>query len=314
VPKATKYARVMASNESIAERVASYEPRGLDSTTWVTVRGFVIGSAERLDLGGWASSTRVLRTLTRLGVWALDQGMALDPEVVLDPDTVERFVAEGSAGERSRATYRAVLRRVGPLLTTKAPWEPRPLSVARRQVAAPYTDAEVELLRLDADRQSTDHRRRAARALLALGVGAGLDGRWVTWVTAGDVVDDGGGLVVRVGEPVARAVPVLADWEEQVRDLAKTAGGEFLVGGLSRSRNRASALTASLEVPPGHPRLSAARLRSTWLLWHLSAGTRLPELAAAAGLQGVTVLSDLLDAVPPMPEADARRMLRGASH
>ena len=93
-------------------------------------------------------------------------------------------------------------------------------------------------------------------------------------------------------------------------ELAATAGDEFLVGGYSMSRNRASSLIARLEVPPGHPRLSLPRLRSTWLLWHLNAGTRLPELAAAAGLQGVAMLSDLLGDVPPLPEGDARVMLR----
>jgi hypothetical protein len=242
----------------------------------------------------------------------MEQGMSLDTEVVLDPDTIERFVAEGLAEERSRATYRAVLRRIGPLLTTRAPWEPPPRTIARRQVAAPYKAEELDLLRVDARRQSTGHKSRAARALLALGAGAGLDGRWVTRVAESDVSDDGLGLLVHVGEPAARAVLVLAGWEEEVRELAATAGGEFLVGGLSRSRNRAGTLTASLEVPPGHPRLSAARLRSTWLLWHLRVGTRPPELAASAGLQGVTVLSDLLVNVPRMTEADTRHMLRGA--
>ncbi len=117
---------------------------------------------------------------------------------------------------------------------------------------------------------------------------------------------------VRVGEPAPRLAPVLARWEAEVMDLASSAGDRFLVGGYSTSRNRASSLVSGLEVPPGHPRLSAARLRSTWLLWHLNAGTRLPELAAAAGLQGVTVLSDLLDDVAPMSEQEARRLLRGA--
>jgi len=110
---------------------------------------------------------------------------------------------------------------------------------------------------------------------------------------------------------MARVVPVLPRWESDVLELAATADHEFLVGGCSTSRNRASALTASLMVPSGHPKLSCARLRSTWLLWHLIAGTRLPELAAAAGLQGVTVLSDLLAKVPPMDERDAISMLRG---
>ena len=102
-------------------------------------------------------------------------------------------------------------------------------------------------------------------------------------------------------------------WEDEVLELAATAEDAFLVGGHSTVKNRASSLAASLVVPPGHPRLSAARLRSTWLLWHLNAGTRLPELAAAAGLQGITVLSDLLELVVPMSECEADELLRGAS-
>jgi hypothetical protein len=46
----------------------------------------------------------------------------------------------------------------------------------------------------------------------------------------------------RVGPPSARTVPVLAEWEYEVAELAATAGQEFLVGGYSLSRNRASAL------------------------------------------------------------------------
>ncbi len=66
-------------------------------------------------------------------------------------------------------------------------------------------------------------------------------------------------------------------------------------------------------VAHGHPKLSASRLRSTWLVTHLAMGTRLPELARAAGLQGVTVLSDLLPFVPAIDEATAVEMLRGRS-
>jgi hypothetical protein len=41
-------------------------------------------------------------------------------------------------------------------------------------------------------------------------------------------------------------------------------------------------------------------------------GTRLPELARAAGLQGVTVLSDLLAFVPALGEDEALAVLRGS--
>jgi hypothetical protein len=136
----------------------------------------------------------------------------------------------------------------------------------------------------------------------------------VAKVSAADVQVASGMVSVCVGEPSARLVPVLAGWEAEVVDLAKTAvAGEFLVGGTSVARNRAGALAASLVVARGHPRFSASRLRSTWLVTHLTLGTRLPELVQAAGLQGATVLSDLLDFVPAVDEERCIGILRGRS-
>src|SRR5580658_2659860 len=90
------------------------------------VAGFVAAMAAELGLGDSPADRRTARQLRRLSDWATGEGFPLDREVILDPDTVERFVEVGLAGDRSRATYRAVLRRVGPLLTTRASWEPRP--------------------------------------------------------------------------------------------------------------------------------------------------------------------------------------------
>ncbi len=289
-----------------------YRPQQMDPERWAVVRPFVLACARRLGLQDRPSAVRVVRELARLAAWAVGEGLRLDAEVVLDPDTVQRFIAVGLRDDPSRATYRAVLRRVGPLLTKRAPWEAKTAAVARRLVAAPYTDAELEALRGDVLTQPTAARARAARALLALGAGAGLDGRWAARVARKDieVVDDV--VLVEVGEPAPRVVPVLAAWEDEVLDLAGAAGNEFLVGGRSRSRNRAGNLAASVVVANGHPKLSASRLRSTWLVTHLAIGTRLPELARAAGLQGVTVLSDLLPYVPALDDAAAMAMLRGA--
>lgn len=296
------------------EWLEAYRPAEVDPARHEDIRRFVWDCVRQLgwdsDLDG-SAAWRVLRELARIASWAVAEGLPLDVEIVLDPDTVERFIAVGLVGDPSRATYRAVLRRVGPRLTKRAPWQPRPAAVARRQVAPPYSRLELGQLMEDAALQPTSNRVRAARALLALGAGAGLDGRWVARVTAADVDRVDGIVMVSVGEPSARRVPVLGGWDEDVLDLATNARGEFLVGGRSTSKNRAGALAAWLEVGLGHPKFSASRLRSTWLVTHLTLGTRLPELAAAAGLQCVTVLSDLLRYVPAISEAEAARMLRG---
>jgi hypothetical protein len=267
--------------------------------------------AAELALDDTPAGYRTRRQLLRLSLWATGEGLALDREVILDPSTVERFAEVALASDRSRATYRAVLRRVGPLLTKRAPWEPRPVSLARRQVAPPYTASEVLLLRRDALVQPTAARRRAARAFLALGLGTGLDGRWVSRVTAGHVELSASGVVVEVGEPAARRVVARASWEDELIGLAASTGDEFLVGGCSNSTRRTGHLTERLVVPTGHPRLAPARLRSTWLVAHLQAGTRLPELCRAAGLEGVTVLSDLLEFIEPLDDVSAMAMLRG---
>jgi hypothetical protein len=109
---------------------------------------------------------------------------------------------------------------------------------------------------------------------------------------------------------MARNVVVLADWEGAVQELAFTSCDEFLVGGRSLSKNRTGHLVGDLFVPTGHPRLAPARLRSTWLLGHLDAGTRLPELCKAAGIKGATVLSDLLGYLYAVDDERAHAMLR----
>ena len=184
-------------------------------------------------------------------------------------------------------------------------------SSAPSSVSYTHLDVYKRQLLACAEVQPTPGRVRAARALLALGAGAGLDGRWVARVSAQDVFTAPKALLVRVGEPGTRAVPVMAGWEAEVLELKATAGDQYLVGGYSRARNRSGAQAASLVVPNGCPKFSASRLRSTWLVAHLAMGTRLPELTGAAGLQGVTVLSDLLPYVPALDQDEAATLLRG---
>jgi hypothetical protein len=260
---------------------------------------------------GRASFEQFARVLTLIAVWAHQEGMALDVEVVLDPDTVERFFSEGLRDLPSRGTYRTTLRRLGRALTRKAPWQPRPEPMRRRKVALPYTAAELAALQEDARHQSTASRRRGATALIALGAGAGLDGRWVTKVHGTDVRRVGSVVVVRVGHPRPRDVPVLDQFEEEVLRLAAEAGDELLIGGSSSHRNRTNLLVKRLEVGHRHPRLSVPRLRSTWIVEHLSRGTRLPEQLTAAGNILIETFDQLLEFVPPLEEEHVRRMLRG---
>ncbi|MGA2529099.1 MAG: hypothetical protein ABSG36_08045 [Acidimicrobiales bacterium] len=271
---------------------------------------FVAEMGENLRLGERPVDRRRRRALQLITKWATAQGLPLDREAILDPAMVERFCEVALSNGNTRATLRSDLRHMAPLLTKSAPWEPRPVAIAKRQLAPPYGAFELEVLRHDALDQPTPARRRAARALLALGLGAGLDGRWLAQVGPDDVTCVDGVVEIAVGEPAPRRVVVVAEWENEVLDLAETASDGCLLGTRSDARNRVADLAKSLVRPAGHPRLSPGRLRSTWLLGHLSTGTRVTELCQAAGLRSLLVLSDLMVFVEQLDDAAVRTLLR----
>jgi hypothetical protein len=161
------------------------------------------------------------------------------------------------------------------------------------------------------DRQPTAVLRQVGRAVYLLGVGAGLDGRWLTAIGAEQVDTAWSAVVVAVPSPQERIVPVLAPFAARLLELAAQVGSGSLSGLNTDSKNALSDAMKRLKVPPGTPQLSARRLRSTWLRMHLERRTRLPELATAAGLEGLTVLTDLLPELARLPHPEYCRELTG---
>jgi hypothetical protein len=310
-PSTTALALVAGGlDPEVAEWLAKYQPRGSRREMWPFVRAFVVSSIMSLRPLRRPTAESYAWALTGLAVWGLDHNLQIDPEVLLHPDNVELFCTSALT-EGSQNTARSILRRIGPLLTRRAPWHRAPERLTHRTIAPPYSPSEIEALRTDASRQSTPSRERVARSALALGAGVGLDGRWSMKVRGTDVVLEGDVLIVNVCSPAPRIVPVLAEFEDELLELASLAGDDFLVGGEAKSKNKASRALARFESGPGRPRLNGSRARSTWLLRHLILGTRLPELAQAAGFANVSSLDELLPYVPAMSERDRYRMLRG---
>jgi hypothetical protein len=298
-------------DSDVARWLARYRPRRAGRELWDSIIGtFVMDAVVELAPARRPTAESYVWALRRFCQWGLEQGLDLDREVLLDPDTVERYC--GSLTRHSQNTARSILRRIGPKLARRAPWLPPPAPIPHKRIAEPYTDQELATLVTDASRQSSPSRRRAAEAILGLGAGVGADGRWSMKVRGTDVIGTPDAVLVRLGPPKPRVVPVLARFDGTILRLAEEAGDAPLVGGAATTKNKASRAVARFESSPGRPRLSAARARSTWLLHHLRSGTRLRELASAAGFQNVASLDELLPLVPAMDEAAAARMLRGA--
>jgi hypothetical protein len=278
--------------------VRTYVARGVPADLWqVSIQPFVLECIGALGVPVPVAK-RYARVLAGLCLWCLGEGLPLKREVVLDPDVVERYALMVLRHRRGGATSRSDLRRLGPLLTRDAPWEPRPRPMARRRIAAPYNPAELVALWHMVGLQRTDRLRAAGQAIFLLGVGLGLDGRWAPAMTANDFGWRNGLLVAAIGDPCPREVPVLDHYSADMAELLANAGEGRLVGGDAYGKNAVSNLVDRLRTPSDTPRLSASRLRSTWLLTLLERGVRLPELVSAAGIEGLTPLSDLLDRVP----------------
>ncbi|PRY44329.1 hypothetical protein LY71_1167 [Geodermatophilus tzadiensis] len=257
-----------------------------------------------------------LDALARIGAWVLKEtGAVADIRDLLNPDTINRWVVAARTAQEagSLAAYRSRIRRLAPLLWPDCPWSHQQGRVARRKPQPPYTAEQVARLEADCRNQPTEQARHRAEVILTLGLGAGLDGRWLPDVRPDDIFSlPSGEVCVWVPEP-DRYVPVLQKFAPRLLDVkSRVPSDESLLGGPVRTnKNTVSHLVGRIKQPgahatdprAAHPRLNPTRLRNTWLVHHLTAGTRLPELLAAAGLQGLNSLEGLLQHVPVSDDA-----------
>lgn len=267
---------------------------------------------------GHASLRETRRRLTAcaaLAEYSLNQHLVLDPELVFDPVNIESFTEWALQSEPSAAaSYRAALRRMGPILTREAPWPAEAPRVPGVSLSAPYTNRERAALIRASRRQSTPVKARVFQATLGLGLGCGLDGRWIPKIQVRHLRSVGSYLCVDVCAPAPRLVPVTK--EQQVTLLHLVDGlprNHYLLTGTREphSKNYLSESLAELDIPRGTPALHGGRIRSTWLLRHLILGTRLDILALGAGLKGTASFADLFPHIPPIPRGEMLKTLVG---
>jgi integrase len=286
------------------EAVAAYRPRGMPAAAGTFARS-VVGS---IDAPSAARARALLWACARLATFGLSVGMEPDPVVLLHPSVIERFVIVGAtecspAGRRTlRTNLRFVARRhlrVGP----------DPVLLSRERAKAPYTPAEIGAYLRLADAQGTPQRRMRAQGLICLGAGAGLLGADLRRVRGSDVVTRSGGLVVVVGGPRARVVPVLHGYASRLAASAAHAGTGWVVGGVDPDRhNVTTPLVSSLRGGADLGRLDTRRLRAAWLA-ELAGAIGLRAFMDAAGIRCSQRLGDLVAGLASPTEAEAVSLL-----
>ena len=247
----------------------------------------------------------------KLADYAMPLGLEAVPEVLLHPSAVERFTrcAPGlspAARRTLRTNLRFIGRRVVPHLY------PADLPLPRERAKKPYGPAEIAGFLALADAQPTLERRMRAAGLICLGAGAGLIRGDLRDVRGTDVGCRSGGVIVQVRGPRARAVPVLARYQDRLLAAVAFAGSAPVCGGTETGRrNITTPLVRALDGGGGLPRLDTSRLRATWLadcgeLLGLAAFMR------AAGISCSQRLGDLVAGLEPGGEERAVALLGAA--
>ncbi len=279
-------------------------PRAGPERAGVFARAVVV----QADPPSWARARSLLWSASRLCAFALFCGHEPEPAVVLSGALIERFIVAGTPrwSSAARRTVRSNLYFLARRVLVRTPG---PVPLGRERAQAPYAEAELAAYLGLADAQRTVARRQRASGLIALGAGAGLLGADLRLVTGEHVVERSGGVVVSVSGRCPRVVPVRAELAARALGAARWAGTGFIVGGAEPTRrNVTSPLIASLAAGPDLPRLSLARLRSTWLS-RCASDIGLATFMAAAGVVCSQRLGDVVAGLDPGDEATAVALL-----
>ena len=161
----------------------------------------------------------------------------------------------------------------------------------------PYSPSEITDLVSWSQGLATESMRRDSLALLAIGLGTGMRSEEVSRMVGSDVREENGIVLVDVlgtGGRIDRVVPVRHPWGAEVLRVARESGPRpyFRSDRTRILRGDILGFVRRCE-PDGPVKFSVQRLRVTWIVGHLSAGTHLVALEDAAGAAVVQLVKYL---------------------
>lgn len=295
-------------------RIARYRPT-YAPPAWERVKDEVRATITRAAPLTTHRARDLLTALTRIAVFADQQGHPADARRWLDPAMIEHFIAVGcpEVKEAARANYRACLTAIR--LAVHGPDLPggKPVALSGSDPSAPYSRAEKAGLWAWAGGQPTQELRRGLRLLLALGLGCGLDTTEVIPLRGPDVraLDDGA-QVLSVRGSRARLIICSRPYERTLAEASEhvQTGSLFRPGCRTRGPNTVTDLVYRATRDPRVPRLVMGRCRATWLVERMNVPIPLTVLLAAAGLDSLHALSRLVPHLKTVGAAQAATTLR----
>lgn len=281
-----------------------YTPR-LPSEEWAEIRDFALDVVGEVVGQISYAPKRVLNAAAHHVHWCVNvQGLPATREVVFRKDVIAVSIGRlHNVTAHSRGTFRSILLRVAEALGV-VPVEPYLPGLGASSAPRPYSPAEVGLLRFWARFQPTPERTASARALITLGLGAGLATRELVSVRACDVTPDG--QVVQTFGPDTRFVTVAEEFQGELAELVSDSPPQDYLyrPGVRWTRNIVTNFVTSRRPLPA-VRPEPQRMRSTWIVARMREGLPAHELLNQVGVKHLGALErfqDFLPSVGSQPE------------
>jgi integrase len=288
----------------VVDELEQYVP-DLPEQDWARVRETVLEVVRRVrpQLSSYTDAALVNAVAHHVDWCVFVAGFDPETSALFRRDVIGAAVAAmPTSRTSSKGRRRSILFRVGEILGC-IPVPSLLPTLAGATPTTPYSTAEIdELIRWVDTQRDRDH--NSARALIGLGLGAGLPTRDLCAVRALDVFDEGTRIEIPGSKP--RIISVADEWCEELDGLVHESEDRTLPlfrPTLARSKNLITVFVARSTSALLRP--SSQRMRSTWLVRHLAAGTPMQDLLAMAGLDSMDALVRYERFLPP-PSVAAR--------
>jgi integrase len=301
----------MMLDQRDAARIARYRP-DMPSHTWEEIGPFVRAVVAECMHETSYTAADLMYAVSRHVWWCTDTaGFELDRDTLFRRDVISVSVEalDGVSGG-AKGNRRSQLFRIAEALRTiDRPGHIRAFGGA--SPLAPYSRTEIVSLRNWATGQRTALGRSNAWVLLLLGLGAGLRAAEICAATHKHVVDSAGGRTILVPGDNSRMVPLLAAWEGDWDELPENDGKDgrlFRPGVRGHYPNMVTNFVHRSQGVGLKPQTQ--RLRATWIVTHLVAGTPLDLLRVAAGVTSISAFARLAPFLPVRTDQTSEALLR----
>jgi len=276
--------------------IRNYTPRTPKRFWNDDVQEFTRSAVTELDPKSEADARAYLGNVSRLAIWTINIAcLPLRRDIVFAAGNIDKFLHDRKAVHTAKSlnSMRLRLYQIGRELGTNVPPAASKGKRSSGEVVAPYTAPEMVRFRNQGATRSTPSRRHNWMTLLALAAGCGLNSIEIMALPVSSIRFDADAVRVIVDGPRPRTVICLEVWEEDLRQVAASPLVDHYVFVKAERPTYANIFVPRYVIRAANEgrAFNVERLRATWIVTHLNAGTPLFALVRAMGQKDIGTFS-----------------------